>query len=174
MSTHSASVTALLALVGGLGRLSFATDAEYAIRWSPAEGGPKTVDETLAVLGDRAKDGSDTYTIQYFEVRKPPSDAPGGAKLILRQRVRGAKYELTFKYRSTEPVVAPRCVPPKAGHPKEEVDVSLLGTDNPPCEGCPGTITKRIYSFSCDVASKAGPVLPPSELEAKLMPCASR
>ncbi len=154
----------LLPFLGAIELPSFAADAEYAIRWNPAQGGPKTADDAVAVLRDKAKGDSDTFVIQYLEVQKPPSDAPLRAKSILRQREGDGKYELMFKYRGTEPLVSPKCALQTASDPKDEVDVSLLGA---------GELPKRVYSFSCKVVSERGPVMPPSELEAKLIPCSS-
>jgi hypothetical protein len=159
------SIAAIVALIGGFSGFSFAMDAEYAIRWNPADGGPKTVEETLEALADTSLNGLQTYTVQYFEVRTPPSDAPQGATTILRGRSTGTKYELALKYRSVDPLSVSTCGLPGVDRSKYEVDVSLGGRSS--------SVT-RFYSFSCQAASVAGPIAPPVELEARPSPCVSR
>jgi|SRR5262245_7457598 len=159
------SVAAIIALTEGFCGLSLAVDAEYAIRWNPAEGGPKSVEETLEALGDESANRVQTFTVQYFDVRTPPSDAPQGAKTILRRRSTGARNELALKYRSVHPLGVTKCVLPGFDRSKYEVDVSLGERDSP---------ATRSYSFSCQVGSDAGPIAPPIELEARLLPCVSR
>jgi hypothetical protein len=159
------SMVAIVALTEGFWGSSFAMDAEYAIRWNPAEGGPKTVEETVEALGDESMSRLQTFTVQYFDVRTPPSDAPHGATTILRRRSIGTRYELALKYRSVDPLGVSKCALPGVDRSKYEVDVSL-GERNTPA--------RRFYSFSCEVASDAGPIAPPIELEARLLPCVSR
>jgi hypothetical protein len=130
-------------------------EAEYAVRWSAQDGGPKTAKETLDVLKQLLKDSddedSDTYKVQYFDFT-PPTDIPKGVTPILRQRKKGKKkYELTFKYRSEHAFNPLGC--PIADRPdeKDEIDVSVLG----PSE------VKRMYSRSCTVESENAPITPP-------------
>jgi len=158
-------MAAIVALSAGFSGLSFAMHAEYAIRWNPAEGGPKTVEETLEALADKSLNGLQAYTVQYFDVRRPPSDAPQGATTILRRRSTGTRYELALKYRSVDPLGVSKCGLPGVDRSKYEVDVSLGGRNSP---------ATRFYSFSCEAASNTGPVAPPMELEARLSPCVSR
>jgi len=158
-------MAAIMALTGAFSELSFAMNAEYAIRWNPAEGGPKTVEETLEALSDKSLNGLRTFTVQYFDVRTPPSDAPRGATAILRRRSTGTRYELALKYRSVDPLGVSKCGLPGVDRSKYEVDVSLRGRNSPPT---------RFYSFSCETASDAGPIAPPMEFEARLSPCVSK
>jgi len=144
-------------------RTASAADAEYAIRWNPTEGGPKTSAAVLEALGDKSSD-DDGYEIQYFDL-VPPSDAPPEASAILRQRVKnGKKHELTFKYRSAKSLDAPTCPLAAPTETKNEVDVSLTASGEP----------KRAFSYSCTLESKAGPPAPPAALQARPRPCTSK
>jgi hypothetical protein len=136
--------------------------AEYAIRWDPSDGGPKSSDEILKVLNDEASDDDD-YEIQYFDLETPPKP-PTEATAILRQRVKNAKkYELTFKYRRPKTLSNVKCPLQGDIEEKYEVDVSLIT----------GTDKNRGYSYSCSLESEDGPVVPPASLGAAPKPCKS-
>jgi hypothetical protein len=151
----------LVCLLGhGAGRAD-ELKAEYAIRWDPATGGPKTAQETLDVLGKTAED-TDEYTVQYFDLT-PPADAPAGFRAILRQRQKQNAYELTFKYRGEGALATWTC--PLSAAPakqKAEVDVSILADG-----------VKRAHAYSCSVESVGAPVPPPAALKAVPKSCAS-
>ncbi len=139
-----------------------ALPAEYAIRWNIKDGGPATATAVLASL-KRAQDDSGAYEVRYFDFR-PPADGPPGFAPTLRQRVKGKKHELTFKYRGDHPLSAWRC--PLSSTPDEakgEVDVSIPASGDP----------KRAYSYSCTLESKGQPVAPPDALKAQPTRCVS-
>jgi hypothetical protein len=136
--------------------------AEYAIRWNIAEGGPKTIETTLDVLSLKGA-ASDQYEVQYFSFT-PPKDAPSGFTAILRQRRKGKKFELTFKYRGDRTLATWTCpLSPTPSEQKQEVDVSILGSE-----------VSRAHSLSCTVESKSAPVVPPEGLAARPMTCTSK
>lgn len=140
-----------------------ADPAEYAVRWNPAEGGPKTSSAILCALDDTFTGDVDEYEIRYFDV-KAPADAPAHAKTILRRRVKnGTKHELTLKYRGDDQLASPSCALPEPDESKSEVDVTVTSADEP----------RRAFSFSCTVKSKTGPIAPPPALEAHPRPCGS-
>lgn len=126
-------------------------DAEYAIRWSPADGGPS---DLRAVTGLLRIDGrTSEYDVVYRDVARP-DDAPPGFVPIVRQRRRGARTDVTWKYRGRDgfPVqsaAAWRCPLRGEASRKDEVDVSVLAADT----------ESRSYSRSCsadgDLAASA-------------------
>lgn len=137
--------------------------AEYAMRWDIEEGGPRTAQKALKVLGKKG-DEPDDYKIRYFDFT-PSGDAPADFTPILRQRESGKKHELTFKYRGDHPLPSSwRCpISSAPDESKEEVDVSILA----------GGKTKRSYSYSCTLESKKGSIEPPQELKAHPKDCAN-
>ncbi len=135
--------------------------AEYAIRWDPVKGGPKTSAEAVKALDDKA-DEEDDFEIRYFDLERP-GDAPAGSSAIVRERVKNAKkHELTVKYRAAEPLRKPKCPLPDPSESKSEIDVSLTKAE-----------PKRVYSYSCTLESKTGPIAVPAELHAKPKSCSS-
>jgi len=137
--------------------------AEYAVRWDIQEGGPKSAKDALEALHLKAEKFED-FVVQYFEF-KPPSDTPNGFKPILRARTKGnKKHELTFKLRGDRALSSWTCPLASPVKPKQEVDVSVLGTNQ----------TKRAFSYSCAQESKVGAVDPPAALDAHLASCASQ
>lgn len=130
--------------------------AELAFRWDPAEGGPKTVAQTLEVLGASQKT-PERYRVTYLKVEHFPELA--GFCSILRQRTRVDKdeYQITFKFRGDSPL-PPRtaagewtCPVGQTGESKDEVDVTVLADTE-----------VRKYSRSCTVEADAAPPLPAS------------
>lgn len=122
-------------------------DAEFAIRWNAREGGPATVDATLAVLAVRARHES-RFKVGYFDLPATAS-APAGFTAILRRREESdQRAELTFKLRGNRALEQWSCPLRNGGPPKAEVDVTF---------GKAGTLS-RTYSYSCsreDSASAA-------------------
>ncbi len=157
-------ILSLLCSVAEQATAAPAEPAEYAMRWNVKDGGPKTAEDTLDVLGLQPTD-LDSYEVQYFGFRSP-KDAPDDFTSILRQRKKGKKkYQLMFKYRGDHALAAWQC--PISHTPteiKNEVDISILG----PSE------TRRVYSHSCTLESDKGPVKPPKVLAAKPKGCTNK
>ena len=138
-----------------------ADKAEYAVRWDPAQGGPNTLDAVLIVLkepGGKPKNS----VVQYFSVPQP-SKLPDGFAAIVRERTLDGQVESTYKLRGPTqvPGSAQKC-PLKAGHGKNEVDISVLG---------PGSL-KRSFSYSCSAEGTVKSTLP-RKLHAKPLGCSS-
>jgi hypothetical protein len=133
------------------------TDAEYAFRWDPAAGGPRTAPAALALLGLSVAT-PDHYQVRYWDLPAPPS-APAKAVPILRERTKeGGKTEFRLKYRFPAPLAAGWRCPPGAGfRPEEQVDVAV---------GEGGTAV-RVYSYACTLKAAA----PPSSLNAAPKSC---
>lgn len=158
--------TSLLALTFAA-QSTEASQAEYAIRWDPADGGPTSAAAALAKFG-LADDKPDTFEIRYFTVSAAP-DLPLGFKAIIRERERTSKqrYELMYKYRGQAPLPANpssalwSCPVGATDKKKDEVDVSFRSL----------TDVARAYSRSCTVEFKdARPVIPKT-LKAKPADC---
>jgi hypothetical protein len=116
--------------------------AEYAVRWSPTSTASPSAAAVVEMFGIKGGE-SESYAVSYFDVSSP-KDAPKGMSAILRQRVKGSKTELTWKYRGDEAFAKTagspwRCPLIKPSKQKEELDVSFL----------PGDKVKRAYSRSC-------------------------
>jgi hypothetical protein len=121
--------------------------AEFAFRWDPADGGPKTPEEVLTALGEQTL-SPDRYKVRYYDVQTPAS-APEGAVTALRERTKShGKTQFRLKYRFSQPLVgAWSCPAGEEFEPEEEVDVSI---------GVGGRVS-RAYSYSCTVKSPTPP-----------------
>jgi hypothetical protein len=146
---------------------SAAADAEFAIRWDPAEGGPQTANDVLAALS--LKHGKETdFVVQYFTVNQP-RNAVGDFKAIARERRTRARTDTTYKVRGPSPF--PEADPiHKWGCPlsipalsKDEVDISWTGEQEP----------KRAFSRSCTAEVDIAHAMP-KELGAKPLGCISK
>jgi hypothetical protein len=132
--------------------------AEYASRWDPARGGPKTAAEAASVLGAPAG-VRHSCEVLYYDVPALRS-APAGAAVILRRRsCDDGKTEIRLKYRSAHPLEHPACPAGASFHEESEVDVGFG-------EGAPS----RIYAFACALPAAE----PPAFLHAAPKPCTSR
>lgn len=148
-----------------------AADAEYAVRWDPAAGEPRTAAEALSKLASGHPE-EERFEVRY--ARMPaPSWASGDIKVILRERRRtsGTGNALTYKIRSSsplpsEPSLAIGHCPAGAGadSPIDELDVTFTGAAE----------AARVFSRSCTVESNAGAPLVPDSLNAQFFPCVSR
>lgn len=128
-------------------------NAEYAVRWNVAAGGPTTAEKVLSALHlepkkdkDSGKTKQKNLTVEYFDVGKR-SD---GFKTILRLRTdeKKGESELTFKLRGDRAIVPPPC-PLGGGVNKEpEVDVTFLDPQRP---------APPQFSYSCDKKTKEAP-----------------
>jgi len=142
--------------------------AEFAMRWSPSQGGPATGAAVLGLLNvQHHSSGPDLYDVQYFSVTTP-GDAPKGFTVLLRERVKAAKPETTWKYRGAkrfpaQPLKKWNCPLLGADKSKDEMDVSLLA----------GGSVRRAYSRSCSVKGPISSVVP-SALVPKAIGCAAR
>jgi hypothetical protein len=130
-----------------------AAAAEFSIRWDPADGGPDSVTDSLAVLGLKQGRQGD-FVVQYFTVDQH-RDAPADYKAIGRQRRTGNEVDATYKFRGPVPIAT------DASHPwvcpldgpaqsKSEVDITWTGEARP----------KRAYSHSCTVKADMAQAMP--------------
>lgn len=126
--------------------------AEFAFRWNPAEGGPKSPEEVLTALGEPTP-SPERYRVRYYDLAAPAS-APEGAVVALRERTKShGKTQFRLKYRFSRPLSgAWSCPAGEEFEGEEEVDVSL---------GVEGKVS-RVYSYSCTVKSP----VPPRSLKA--------
>jgi len=141
-----------------------ASDAEFAVRWDPDEGGPAALDAVLDRLSlppGQAKQ----MVVQYFSVPQPP-ELPAGFTAIARERASGAQTEAMYKVRGPSPLpgggkewTCPLAPPAKS---KSEVDVSVLAS---------GAVRKS-YSRSCSVERTMADSLP-KVIHAKPLGCTS-
>jgi hypothetical protein len=131
--------------------------AEYAFRWDPAGGGPRTPQDVLALL-DLPVPTPEKYEVRYWDLPSPAS-APLSATPIFRERTKaGGKTEFRLKYRFSRPLAtAWACPAGEAFHPEEQVDVSVGEGGN----------AVRVYSYSCTLKTGA----PPSSLNAVPKSC---
>lgn len=146
-----------------------ALDAEYAVRWEEAQGGPKSLTEIASMLG--LKDYKEQMaTVGFFAV-KQCSVVPEGFKLIARERVfkkkKGDAPEVMLKLRGpvtpgTDPTVAWVCPLPKADKSKVEVDISWTGSD-----------MKKSLSRSCSQEDESALKIIPKDLAPVAPKCRS-
>lgn len=140
--------------------------AEYAIRWSPIDGGPATAAKVFETLGLQSGDSTE-FRIRYFDVKRP-SDAPGGFEPILRERSSKGQRDVTLKYRGGS-TAAPgkkkswRCPLAMESKRKDEADVTFLNEAQ----------TRKVFSRSC-TAEVAFDAAVPAALRAKRKGCDSR
>ena len=139
-------------------------DAEYAIRWSPKDGGPADLKRASALLGVDGK--ASQFTIGYFEV-VGFAGGPAGFLPILRERTKGDKADTTWKYRGSDAFPpgasdAWTCPLRKESKRKDEVDVSLLSDAS----------VRRSFSRSCTAGVELKKSLP-AGLTARAKGCSS-
>jgi len=175
MKQRTGWVMVLACGIGVFASGAAAAQAEYAIRWDPSQGGPKTAAEALARLAPGDNDiETDLFRVRYASEVKTPTDVVG-ARAILRERERTSKarHELTYKLRSNSPLPS---VPSFAGaqcpagplvgpkdETKDEIDVSFTGAADP----------VRAFSRSCTVQSTSAPPPVPEALQTRFAACES-
>jgi hypothetical protein len=143
-----------------------ATDAEFAVRWDPRQGGPATPEDTMRELRLTVDERSQAK-VEYFEFTPPPG-LPEGFTPILRQRTSGPSHELSFKLRGSQPLPdTPTlkhwdCPLGPTDDRKDEVDVGFVAADR----------TMIAYSRSCDLNTRDA-AAPPPALKARPKGCAS-
>jgi|GEM_PF-1084110 len=150
--------TGLLFLIAMLDSAQAADrDAEFAIRWKPLAGGPKTADDVIKLLA-LPKTEADEYKVTYYSVT-PPADVPPGYSVIARQRIKGEKKaQLMIKYRGSAPLPATfdipgwKCALGEDAEMKYEVDISFTSQKK----------SDRAYSLSCSLKSKGAIAFPDS------------
>jgi hypothetical protein len=153
-------------LLGASAASMAAADAEFAIRWDPAEGGPQNAQEVLAALGVKSGKEKD-FVVRYFTVAQP-NHLPQGFAAIARERTSGQRTEATYKLRGPAPF--PTSGPlhkwacPLKGHAdsKEEVDIGWTGDAEP----------RRAYSRSCTANADAAHAMP-KDLQAQPLGCSA-
>jgi hypothetical protein len=116
-------------------------EAEFAIRWAPADGGPQTPAEVLKLLGTPDAQPVN-YEVRYFD--EPGALAvPESTEVIIRLRsMHDGKSEVRLKYRRAAPWPAGwKC--PAAMHfeRSEQVDVTFLDAGK----------QVRTYTYSCTI-----------------------
>ena len=145
-----------------------AADAEYAVRWTKAAGVPGTLAAVSELLNVRGK--KDGYDVRYFDALRP-TDAPAGYDVILRERTKGGKAEVTWKYRrsadsspaaSAPPTASWRCPLNHELKRKDETDVSVLAAG----------VARRSFSRSCTAKGPIGVAV--TSFAAGQKGCASR
>lgn len=130
--------------------------AEFAIRWDPAEGGPKTIEE-VATLLQLPNGKRKSLEVRYFSIRQPP-DVVGGSTAIVRQRSSGRATESMYKERgadpfsSANPLAGWKCPFPTQANAKAKSEVDVGWT----ADG----LTKKSYSLSCQVDGTVELLLP--------------
>ena len=145
-STLNIGLAALLSCSAAL-----AGPAEYAMRWSALDGGPKTADEVMKLLNLEPKKKVEVFDVRYFKV-EAPADAPPKTTAILRERFEENTPEVTFKYRSEQPLPdtanwkCPLSSPKKS---KFEADVSILSSG-----------VRKVYSWSCSAVGAVAAAVP--------------
>lgn len=161
-----------LSYLAGAHTLAFAGQpepaSEFAVRWDPAEGGPRDAGEVAKAFRWRVKDES-TYVVRYYRATTA-SDAYAGMQVVIRERRSRERTELTFKLRSDRPMVGLpdldlwTCPLGGKAHPKDEIDVSFTGAAD----------VRRIHSRSCTVELDGEGSEIVSKLNARPLPCTSR
>ena len=134
-----------------------APDAEYAVRWDPAEGGPRTAADVLRLL-ELGKAEVHTFEVRYYDAPVSAS-TPESARVILRERERdGDEDEILVKFRRATPLTADWTCP-LGGRAERSAQVDVgFG---------PGDTIARTYSYSCELEADS---FPPS-LRATPHPC---
>jgi hypothetical protein len=143
---------------------------EVAVRWNPAQGGPKTAVATWAALG-LAPGEQEEFEVRYFEIIKgPPVPENFSAIGRERQRLGDHRFELTYKMRGESQLPASptlanwTCPVGGTDDRKDEADVSFVGGGN----------RRDAQSRSCTVESFTKPPAIPNALEVRLNNCSSK
>lgn len=143
-----------------------ADQAAYAIRWDPAQGGPKSTHQAFDALGLTHGDNK-TYVVRRYTVPQPAA-APPGYGAVARERTSVSDSDATYKLRGPTPptaalVKAWKC--PLAGKAarKHEVDVGWTGDATP----------RLAHSLNCTVDAPAKKAFP-KKLGAVPAACTSR
>lgn len=151
---HSTRQVALAAGLVVLSSISLAASrAEFAVRWDPANGGPKSLKDVLTIL--KVHDAkSAQFDVNYLTV-EPRAKPPEGYAIIGREREASGETEATYKIRGPEPLPAAlanwTCPLQGGDSGKTEIDVTWTGEAAP----------KRSLSMSCSVdGAKLSTVLP--------------
>lgn len=134
-------------------------EAEFAIRWAPADGGPQTPKEVLKLLGTPDAQPVN-YEVRYFN--EPAALAvPESTEVIVRLRsMHDGTSQVRLKYRRTVPWPAGWKCPGAMNFSKsEQLDVAFLD----------GGKLARIYSYECTLDATE----PPPALHAAVRNCAS-
>ncbi len=156
-----------LALLPAGAALAAKDQAEFSLRWDPAQGGPASAEAALKSLGLKAGDTS-RFEVQYFDITTP-ADAPPGFDAIMRKRIVGSTSQLTYKLRGSRPFPGDtslkewHCPLPTPAKRKQEADVAFLGLEQ----------TSKAYSRSCSHSSKRLDITVPAALQPQPNRCRS-
>jgi hypothetical protein len=150
---------AVLAALISVAQGSEPKEAEFAIRWSPSDGGPQTPVEVFKIL-HLPKSEAENYEVRYFD--EPPAlIPPESTSIVLRLRsMHDGNSEVRLKYRRATPWPADwKCPAALRFKRSEQLDVTFLNA---------GAIA-RTYSYECtlDAGEK------PPALEAAIKNCSS-
>lgn len=128
-----------------------AIPVEYVVRWPVADAGPAAIEDVLEVLALSPKGETASFVVRYFEADLP-ADAPPDANVIVRERTRDGQPEVTWTYRSSQPLAATtlRC-PLKGDRARARYEVELAAA---------GTGLHRTHSWSCTKPGKAMDLIP--------------
>src|SRR5262245_2465014 len=163
-SSRAASAAFVVAIAASVTAARAAPDAEYALRWDPADGGPTTIEAVLSLLGLQPGSAK-RMVVQYYAVPQPP-ELPAGFAAIARERTTGDETEATYKVRGPTPLPGGgkkwTCPLAPAAKSKSEVDISVVGH---------GAVRKS-YSRSCSVERPMADSLP-GVIHAKPLGCTS-
>lgn len=141
-----------------------AVPTEYAIRWSPADGGPKNIAEVMQFLKFEPKKKVHVFEVRYYRA-ETPGDGPANVTSIVRERLENVSPEVTWKYRSVEPLPGSAkwsCPLSSTDKAKFEADISVMDTG-----------VRKTFSWSCS-ASGAFTQLVPAELKVTPLGCGSQ
>ncbi|MDM0013322.1 hypothetical protein QTH87_12835 [Variovorax sp. J22P168] len=163
---HLRPLALLLAMTGFAGVAAAAGNAEFALRWDPAEGGPASLEQIAEVLGVPATGRRKSFEVRYFTI-EGPADAPEGASAIARERVTDGQLLAMYKLRSAtsfdkRTATAWRCPLGKGAKAKNEVDVGWNADGTP----------RTSHSLSCETAGRIDKLLPAS-FKAQALGCTS-
>ena len=134
-------------------------EAEFAIRWAPADGGPQTPAEVLKLLGTPDVQPVN-YEVRYFDDPAALA-APESTSVILRLRsMHDGRSEVRLKYRRAAPWASGwKCPAAMKFDRSEQVDVTFLDEGK----------QVRTYSYSCTLDAAE----PPPALHATLKSCSA-
>jgi hypothetical protein len=154
------AIVMAIAASGHVGASAEPSGVEYALRWSPKDGGPETAEAVFRLLGMTAGI-PEHYEVRYYDLPRPVS-APAHATVILRERKKaGGKTQFRLKYRLPEPLTQSfQCPPGNDYQVGSEVDITWLAAN----------AQKRVYAYSCTIKANQ----PPASLHANPKPCSAR
>jgi hypothetical protein len=133
-----------------------AQPAEFALRWYPSDGGPKTIEEVLSALG-LASEEEENFKVEYLRIAQPVGDV----RTIARERVEAnGKTESMYKRRGSadqKAAVEQSTCPLIGKKPKGKLEYDVSWRMNA------GELQRlQALSWSCTVQAKASKAFPVS------------